>query len=185
MAETLDEFFSDEIVTDSGVHEEAALIHDYLAGGLTVETVVQRLDQSLRARDAPLRNGRYDLSEILEVAVVSVAEVLSETHNALVTLLGLLRLLSDQRDFESGLRYSLEERSLRYADPDPSLSSRDEARQSWTNLNHFAALVYKAGLQDLSALGIKTFSMSLKRGGWVVGWPGQSKSILDTFSALA
>lgn len=181
MYESLDEFFSDEIVTDSGVHDEASLIHDYLAGKLTVEAVVQRLEQSLRARDALLRNGHYDLSEVLEVAVVSVAESLQETHDALVTLLGPLKQLSDRNEFESDLRYSLEERSLRYSDPDSSLSSRDEARQSWINLNHFTALVYKAGLQDLSALGIKTLSMSLKRGGWPVNWPGESKSFLDNF----
>jgi hypothetical protein len=184
MAESLDEFFSEDVLTESDVRDEAVLIHDYLAGNVTVQTVAQRLVQSLQARNAPLRDGHYDLSEILESVIVSVAEQLPETHNALVTLLGTLKQQRETSNFDTELAFALNERWLRYGDPDQSLNVRDEVRNEWTNLNHFAALIYKANLQDLSSFAVQTLWMALRRRGWRVNWDGQSKSMLDSFSVL-
>jgi hypothetical protein len=179
MAESLNEFFSEDVLTDSDVRDEAVVIHGYLAGNITVQSVAQRLFQSLQVRNAPSRNGQYDLSEILESVIVSVAEQLPETHDQLVALLGALKRQSETSNFESDLAFALNERWLRYGDPGQSLNVRDEVRNEWTNLNHFAALVYKANLQDLSSFAVQTLWMALRRRGWRVNWDGQSKSILD------
>jgi len=182
MAESLNEFFSEDVLTDSDVRDEAALIHDYLAGNITVQSVAQRLVQSLQARNAPSQNGHYDLSEILESVIVSVAEQLPETHDALVTLLGTLKQQSETSNFESGLAFALNERWLRYGDPSQSLGVRDEVRNEWTNLNHFVALMYKANVQDLSSFAVQTLWMAFRRRGWRVNWDGQNTS--DSIIAL-
>jgi hypothetical protein len=184
MAESLDEFFSEDNLIDSSVRDEAALIHYYLAGSITVQIASQRLVQSLQARNVPLQNGQYDLSEIVENVIVSVAEQLPETHAALVVLLSTLKQQTETSNFECELAFALNERWLRYGDPDQSLILRDEFRNEWTNLNHFAALVYKANLQDLSSFAVKTLWMALRRGGWRVNYDGRSKSLFDYFSAL-
>jgi len=178
MAESIDEFFSDDVLTESEIKSEAALIHDYLAGTTPLREVTSGLVERLQAR-TPSTNGQYDLSEIMESVVVSVAEQLPETHNALISLLAALKQQKETSNFNVGLSYALNERWLRYGDPDQSLSVRDEVRDSWTNLNRFAALIYQAKVQDLSNFAIKTLEMALKRGGWRVNWDGsQSKPAL-------
>ena len=184
MAESIDEFFSEDFLTDSDIRDEAALIHDYLAGNVNVQIVAQRLIQSLQARNAPSRNGQYYLSEILDNVILSVAEQLPETHGALVTLLVTLKQHNETSKFDSYLAFALNERWLRYGDPDQSLSLREEIRNEWNNLNHFAALMYKANLQDLSSFAVQTLWMALRRRGWRVNWDGQSRSALNAFSLL-
>ncbi|KAG6853254.1 hypothetical protein C0991_005712 [Blastosporella zonata] len=148
MAESLNEFFSDDALADSDVGNEAALIHDYLAGNITVYTTVQRLAQSLQTPSNPSQL-EYTLADILDSVVVRVAEELSETHDTLVTLLCTLKPQIETSIFKSSLGFALNERWLRYGDPDPSSSHRDELRAIWTNLNNFAALMHKAEVQDL------------------------------------
>lgn len=184
MAESLQEFFSEDFLIDSDVRDEAALIHSYLTSNITVQTVAHRLVRSLQARNAPSQNGQYKLSEMLETVIVSMAEQLSETHDALVTLLDTLKQQSETSNFESDLAFALNERWLRYGDPDQSLNVRDDVRNEWANLNHFAALMHKADLQDLSSFAVQTLWMALRRRGWRVNWDGQSKSLFDSSSAL-
>jgi len=182
MAESLDEFFSDGILIKSDIKSEAALICKYLTGATPLHAVAPGLVERLEAR-SPSTNGQYDLSEIIESVVVSVAEQLPNTHNALVSLLAALKQQQETSNFEASLSFALNERWLRYGDPDQSLSIRDETRDCWTNLNHFAALIYQARVQDLSNFAIKTLEMTLKRGGWRVNWDGpESKSIMISCS---
>lgn len=177
MAETLVEFFSEDDITGSDIHEEAALIHEYLSGKLTVDAAASKLLLIFKNKAGSVKIGQYDVSELIETIIVSVAEQLPETHEQLVTLLGALKEQKETSNFELPLASSLNERWLRYGDPDQSSSLRDEVRNEWTNLNRFAALVYEAEIQDLSAFGIKTLGMTLKREGWRVNWEGSSKLI--------
>lgn len=180
MAESLNEFFSEDNLVDSDLRDEAALIHTFLAGNITAQNAAQRLSQSLQSRDAPSQNGQYDLSEILESIIISVAEQLPGTHDSLVALLGTIKQQREISNFESGLAFALNERWLRYGDPDQSLNVRDEIRNEWARLNRFAALMYQANLQDLSSFAVQTLCMALRQGGWRVNWDGQSKSMLDS-----
>ena len=154
MAESLDEFFSEVMSNDPDICSEAAIIHEYLGGNINAQITAQRFIQSLQSRHAPLKDGHYDFSEIVERVIVSVAEQLPETHHALVTLLSTLRQQRDLSDLKSEMVFALNERCLRYEDPDPSLNMRDEVRNEWTNINHFAALIYEANLQDLSSFAV-------------------------------
>ncbi|KAG6907479.1 hypothetical protein DXG01_008769 [Tephrocybe rancida] len=168
MAEPLDDFFSEDWLANSEFRDEAIVIHDYLARNMTVQTAAQHLAQSLQT---PSRNAQWhsDIAAILDNVIVCLAEELPETHDALVSLLGAVKPQSDTKHFESGLGYSLGERAL-YVDPDIRLAHRQEHREIWFNLNHFAALVYKENVQDLSYFGCGTLWKAFKRGGWHVGW---------------
>jgi hypothetical protein len=179
MVETTEEFFSD--FKGAKVQNEAVVIHEYLAGTITVQTATQRIVESLKARDAPKRDGQYDTSEIIESVIVAAAQKFPDTHAPLVTLLGALKQQSETSnslDFDKSLSYALDEVRLRYGDPDPNEEWRDDVRNEWTSLNHFAALIYQAKLQDLSYFAVETLWMALRREGWRVNWESQSKSIL-------
>ncbi|KAG6907481.1 hypothetical protein DXG01_008771 [Tephrocybe rancida] len=182
MSESLDDFFDEEWLNGSQLRDETVLIRDYLAGDMTAQTAAQRIAQSLQSRKTPLHDGQYDLSELLNNTIVFAVEELPEYHDALVTLLGEMKPQSDTRQFESGLGHALGERWL-YVDPDIRLADRQDYHEAWFNLNHFAALVYKADVQDLSDFGFRTLWLALKRGRWHVGWdvPG---SISDSMLAF-
>lgn len=181
MAESLDEFFSEDSLDQSQIKEEAALIHNYLTGILPLDEVIIGLIVRLQAQENIAGQGQYDISSILEDVIVGVAELLPETHDALVTLLEKLKQQEEISSFEASLLFILNERWLRYGDPDPNLSIREDVRDSWTNLNHFAALIHQSKIQDFSSLAIKTLEMTLKRGGWRVNWDGHYSKSLRTF----
>jgi hypothetical protein len=184
MAESLDEFFAESSFVNSPINNEATLIHQYLSGTLNLQSTIQRIVQSLQARAAPSADSQYDLDELIEGVIVSLAEELPEIHDQLVTFLGALKQQSETSNIEASLAYSLNERGLRYGDPAQSLSSRDDVRDEWTNLNHFAALIYKAGVQDFSDFGVQTLEYALKTHGWRVNWDGQSKYFPSLMSGV-
>ena len=87
MAESVDEFFSEVSLDQSQIKEEAALIHNYLTGILPLDEVIIGLIVRLQAQEHVAGQGQYDISGILEDVIAGVAELLPETHDALVTLL--------------------------------------------------------------------------------------------------
>ena len=184
MAESLDEFFSVVIITNSDIRNETALIHEYLDGNINAQTTAQRLIQSLQNQNAPSKNGHYECFELVENVIVGVAEQLPETHGALIALLGTLRQQSDLSDLKSEIVFALNERWLRYGDPDPSLNIRDEMRNEWIKLNHFAALMHERNLQDLSSFAVQTLWMAFRRGRWRVNWDGQIRSNITWLGSI-
>lgn len=173
MAESAEEFFTDDRLADSNLHDSASLIQTFLAEDATASETARNLTASFHAPAAA------NASEVLEECIVGAAEQLWDTHDALVKLVCELRSQQQQRtgendlsEFDQSLAYSLGERWLRYGDPDPASSWRDQARLEWTNLNHFAALLYMSGVQQLSSFGEKTLEFTMKRGGWRINWEG-------------
>jgi hypothetical protein len=173
MAESIEEFFTDDKLTESNVRQAAAAIHALLTGDATASATAQLLTEGF---DAP-GPATASLSEVLEECIAEAAEQLLETHEALVQLTLELRARQQQKgeanlsEFDHGLVMTLGVRWARYGDP--TLSTwRDQERLEWTNLNRFAALLYSAGLQRLSTFGERILEMSLRRGGWRVNWSG-------------
>ncbi|KAG6917294.1 hypothetical protein DXG01_003135 [Tephrocybe rancida] len=163
IAKSLDEVFTD-FVDEPDVLDEAAHIHEYLLGNITVQIVAQRLAQSLQTRNLSTGDDLYDM--IVKNVIVVVAEEWAPAHDALVALLGTLKQQSETSNFESRLVPVLDAKSREYGDPDYTYPCQQDIRDAWTNLNHFAALVYKANLQDLSSFAFGTLSMAWKRKGW-------------------
>lgn len=179
MAESVEEFFTDDKFTDSDLHDTAALIHACLAGDATVPEMAHKLTASF---DEPTA---ATASEVLEECIVAAAEQLWETHDALAGLVCELRTRQQQESednllrFDQSLAYSLGERWLRYGDPDPASGWCDQARLEWTNLNHFAALLYAAGVQRMACFGQQTLEFTLKRSGWRINWQGPDSKTPD------
>lgn len=197
MAEAVDEFFNHSGTRDSDLRIIAGLVQTYLNENTTGATnIPQALVSEFSAPDAPKR------SEFIDCIIVPLAEQLPATHERLVALLSDLKDLSItmQRQSQSNINteeeestitssggdgdgdlktvglsvlYELQERSLRYGDPDPIITLRDFYIDEWADLNRFAALVYKAGLEDLSAWGLQTIGFAIRRGGWRVNWHGR------------
>lgn len=174
MADSIEEFLTDAKLTDSNLHESAALIHTFLTGGATVSDTADHLTALVHDP------ATVTIDEILEECIVGLAEELSEPHEALVQLVHELRCRQQQQQtgeeavskYDRSLSYSLSERWLRYGDPDPASIWHGQLRLEWFNLNHFAALLYTAGFHQLSAFGQQTLEYTLKRGGWRVSWKG-------------
>lgn len=72
---------------------------------------------------------------------------------------------------------TLGERWARYGDPDPQDAWKEQARAEWTNLNHFAALLFSAGIKTLAFFGGQSLKMTLKRGSWRVNWNGPESEL--------
>lgn len=177
MAEAVDEFFNVEDFKNSEISEQAAIIHAFLSDPNPVaETTAERLVSLSRVPGGP------ELSKVVAQVVIPLAEEREETHDA---LLKLLRELQNQVKATANLKpgdnillnYELWEKGLRYGDPDPAHDLRELYRQEWTNLNRFAALVYQASIEDLSAFGEHTIQLGLRKGGWRVTWKGSGKHL--------
>jgi hypothetical protein len=176
MAESIDEFFADDKLTDSNLRDSAQHIHKYLERKATAQGTAQSIAASMSA---------VSLSEVLDEFIVHAAEQLPATHNDLAELVMQLRSLqqykseNDGTKFDHSLVMTLGERWARYGDPDPQDAWKEQARAEWTNLNHFAALLFSAGIKRLASFGGQTLKMTLKRGLWRVSWKGlESESYL-------
>ncbi|KAF3768649.1 hypothetical protein M406DRAFT_71635 [Cryphonectria parasitica EP155] len=170
MGETIEEYFSDTELTQTNLHDSAALIYTFLTGGATCYDTAQGLMDSFHGPNAT------DVPDVIEICIVEVAEDFWEMHEALVKLMSELRSRQQQHskkdltEFDDSLYYSLRERWVRYGDPDPSSRSRDQERLDWTSLNRFTALLYAAGFQKLADFGKATLSMTLRRNTWRINW---------------
>lgn len=180
MADSIEDFFTDEDLTNSNLRQHAELTHLFLNGNTDASNTAQAL---MASADDP--SSAVKIYHILEDLIITPAEQLSETHDGLVDLLKCLRELQKQKgneallSFDESLSFSLSERWLRYGDPKPDYEwYRDQARLEWTNLNRFAALLYASyGLEMLSAYGEQTLSMTLRRSAWYILWEiSQSES---------
>lgn len=205
MAESVDEFFSEWFQSSAdevpNLKNIAILIQSYLVGSATALATSRYIFSELQPQDGS--QGPRP-SDIVEVFILPIAEDLQDTHENLVELLRALQILSvspqegrgqQQTDeqlrtaWQKGLslRYDLEERGLRYGDPDPDKGwLRDQLRDDWARVNQFAALVYVKGLEDgLWAFGESTLEFALRRKGWRVNWswPGMWNSF-DFFLPL-
>ncbi|KAG6917986.1 hypothetical protein DXG01_016996 [Tephrocybe rancida] len=167
----LHEIFS-ENVTD-----ESTAIYEYLLGKLTVETVAQRLVEVAQSRSSPSLSFSNNIANFFDSYIVVAAEELPETHDTLASLVGALKQQTEEGIVERGLNYALWERSAAYGDPDVSTGVQQENRDSWTNLNHFAALIHKAGFEDLSLLAIDTLSFAWRRKEWRINTELKSRFI--------
>ncbi|KAF2875938.1 hypothetical protein BDV95DRAFT_285880 [Massariosphaeria phaeospora] len=169
MAESIDEFFADDRLTDSNLRDSVLHIHKYLERKATAQETVQSITASLSA---------ISLSEVLDECIVRAAEQLPETHNDLVELVVQLRSQqqhkseNDGAEFDHSLVMALGERWVCYGDPDPQNAWKEEARAEWTNLNYFAALLFSAGIKRLASFGGRSLQMTLKRRSWGVNWGG-------------
>ncbi|KAG6827738.1 hypothetical protein H0H92_010616, partial [Tricholoma furcatifolium] len=105
-----------------------------------------------------------DLSDLLETVVGDIAAHFPDVHVPLVALLNALKPQSER--FELDLVYVLEERWFEYGDPDFSCSLQQDARDEWTNINRFAALMHNANVQDLSSFAVDTLAMAWRRKEW-------------------
>lgn len=174
MAESIEEFFTDSKLTGTNLREAAASIHALLTGDAAASATAECLTEGFNA-PGPVT---ASLSEVLEECIAGAAEQLSETHEGLVQLTLELRARQEEKsggnlsDFDNGLVMTFGERWARYGDPDPSIIWRDQARLEWTNVNHFVALLYSAGVKRLSSFGELTLQRSLRRGGWRINWNG-------------
>ncbi len=180
MAESIEEFYTYDTLTNTNLRESAELIHEFLKGNATLSDTAQSLTAIFDAPDAA-----PTAADVLDLCIVCAAEQLSETHNALVELTMELRARQQQRreehlsKFDNSLVMSFGERWLRYGDPDPDEAMKEEERLEWTNLNRFVALLYSAGIQRLAICGERTLTITLQRGGWRVNWKGpESKNWL-------
>jgi hypothetical protein len=171
MVESIDEFFADDRLTDdSNLRDSAQYIHKCLEHKATVQETAQRIMASVSA---------VSLSEVLQECIVRAAEQLPETQNDLAELVMQLRSQQqhksekDGAEFDHTLVMTFGERWARYGDPDPQEAFKEEARADWTNLNHFAVLLFSAGIKALASFGGETLKMTLKRGSWRVNnWNG-------------
>jgi len=112
MAESLDEFFSENSLDQSQIKEEAALIHNYLTGILPLDEVIIGLIVRLQAQENIAGQGQYDISGILEDVIAGVAELLPETHDALVTLLEKLKQQEEISSFRGQLIVHIERKMV-------------------------------------------------------------------------
>lgn len=177
MAESIEEYFADDNETISPELREAAkLVKGFLQGHKSASDTAQDLTTQSETQT----------ESIIETCIVSVAEQLPATHDALVELTMQMRNQEQQNingiddavgKFDHYVAYSIEERSLRYGDPDPMTADRAEERQEWTNLNHLAALLYAAGLRRLWSIGEQVLDMTLRRKGWRVNWTGPESEL--------
>lgn len=175
MCQSVDDFFNVDDLKSSEISEQAAIIHAFLTDPSSAAKSAAQTLVSLSQAD-----GGPELSSVVAQIIIPLAEERPEAHEA---LLKLLRELKDQvasaiclKPGDSVLlNYELWEKGLRYGDTDPSNDLRDLYRQEWTNINHFAALVYEASIEDLSAFGEHTLQLGLCRGGWRVSWSGSGK----------
>ena len=171
MAESIAEFFNDDRLTGTNLRESAKLIHVYLQDNATASETAQSL-MAIFGHPEPTAT----LSEVLEECIVQAAEQLSEPHHVLVSLVMELKAQQQQEGqddlaiFENSLVMSFGERWSRYGDPDPNGAWKEEERLQWTNLNHFAALLYAGGIDRLMSFGERTLTMTLRKGGWRVNW---------------
>lgn len=170
MAESIEEFFADDRLTDSNLRDSAVCIRKCLERKATTQETAQSILATVSA---------VSLSEVLDECIIRAAEQLPESHNVLVELVIQLRSqqqhMSEEDDtkFDHFLIMSFGERWARYGDPDPQNAWKEQARAEWINLNHFVALLFSAGVNTLSTFGEQTLKMTLKRGSWRVNWTGQ------------
>ncbi|KAG6843556.1 hypothetical protein H0H93_000641 [Arthromyces matolae] len=164
MSESLQEWFSENPTDDNIV------IRDYLTNLISLDDAASRLVQSLQEKITSSRNANNALSAVLEV-IADIAAEFPRTHEALVPLLGRLKSHSSPTDFDRVFIYTLDERWLRYG-TSAELRSEELAHpiDDWTNLNRFAALAHKEGVQDLSRFARDTLDMAWRRDGWRVEW---------------
>jgi hypothetical protein len=174
MAESIDEFFADDRFTDSDLRDSAQHVRKCLERKATAQETAQSLAASVSA---------VSLSEILDECIVLAAEQLPETHDDLAELVVQLKSQqqhkseNDGAKFDHSLVMTLGERWARYGDPDPQDAWKEQARAEWTNLNHFAALLFSAGIKTLASFGGQTLKMTLKRGSWRVNWKGPESEL--------
>lgn len=171
MAESIEEFFTDDRLTDNNLRDSAICIRSYLERKASIQSTIQSIVATISSAS---------LSEILDECIVPAAEQLSETHAALVELVMQLRSQQQHHStdqcatgIDNALVISLGQRWTHYGDPNPQDAWKEQARAEWTNLNHFTALLFSAGVQGLSSLGKQTLLMTLKRGSWRVNWDVQ------------
>lgn len=170
MAESIEEFFADDRLTDSNLRHSAVCIRECLEGKATTQGTAQSMLATVSTAS---------LDEVLDECIVRAAEELPKTHDVLAEL--VIQLRSQQQrmseeevaGFDRSLVMSFGERWARYGDPDPQDAWKEEARAEWANLNRFVALLFAAGVKGLSAFGEQTLRMTLKRGAWRVNWAGQ------------
>ena len=173
MAESIEEFFTYDRLTDTNLRECATLVHIFLQGKTTASETAQSLTAIF---DAP--NSAVMLSDVLDECIVCAAEQLQETHDALIELLMELQTQQQRKSeddlakFRSSLIMCFGERWARYGDPDPDNAWKEQARLEWTSLNHFAAVLYSAGNQSLASFGEQTLTMTLRKESWRVNWNG-------------
>lgn len=169
MAQSIDEFFADDRLTDSNLRSSAERIHGFLEHKVTAQETAQTITGIVSVAL---------LSEILDECIIRAAEHLPETHNDLVELVMQFRSQQQYKSedglgkFDDSLVMSLGERWAGYGDPDPQEAWKKEVRVEWANLNHFAALLFSAGIKKLASFGVQTLKMTLKRGSWRVNWTG-------------
>ncbi|KAJ4420652.1 hypothetical protein N0V82_004217 [Gnomoniopsis sp. IMI 355080] len=183
MAESVDDFFFADDLKCSEISEQASIIHAFLT---EPNSAAKSAAQTLLLRSKA--DGGPELSKVVAQIIIPLAEERPEVHEALVKLIGELK---DQVEAATGLKsgdnvslnYELWEKGLRYGDPDPANALRGLYRQEWVNINRFAALVYNASIEDLSAFGEHVLKLGLRRGGWRVSWSG-SVSTSDEVDAL-
>lgn len=167
MAESIDEFFVDDKLTDSNLRDSAERVHKYLERKVTAQETAQSITTIV---------GAVPLSEVLNECILCAAEQLPDTHNDLAELVVQLRSQqqhksdNDVAKFDDFLVMSLGERWAQYGDPDPQDAWKEQARAEWANLNHFTALLFSAGIKRLTTFGEQTLKMTLKRGSWRVNW---------------
>jgi hypothetical protein len=170
MAESIEEFFTDDRLTDNNLRDSAVYVQSYLERKASIQSTIQSIIATVSSAS---------LSDILDECIVRAAEQLPETHAALVELVMQLRSQqqhsSDQcaTGLDNALVISLGQRWTHYGDPNPQDAWKEQARAEWTNLNHFTALLFSAGIARLSSFGKQTLQMTLKRGSWRVNWEGQ------------
>ncbi|MBW0536368.1 hypothetical protein O181_076083 [Austropuccinia psidii MF-1] len=177
MAETIEEFFDDEDIRNSKLAGTAVMTKAYFSGSVSAAETATSLISFFN------NNDEAKLFQYIAWIVLPMAEQLPETHETLIQLLTKLKCLLESEDNkqhrlqlnELSLKYELDERGLRYGDPDPDKGAlRNMLREEWTNVNRFAALVHKAGLEDLSAFAKRTITFAIRRGGWRVNWKGDA-----------
>jgi len=166
MVTSLGQLFSE--MDDEWTESAAAVaVRQYLEGNGTAESAVENILMSPTDGDSP--------PETLDDVIIEVAAQLPETHEVLLSLLRELKKHSQTSDF-GNLKYLLREKWRDYrGDLDPSESCRSDIRNEWVNLNHFAALIHKSGIENLSYLAMDTIEMALRRKAWPVSWNDQSK----------
>lgn len=170
MAESIEEFFADDRLTDSNLRHSATCIREFLESRTTEQETAQRILATVSTAS---------LDEVLDECIVRAAEELPETHDVLAELVIQLRSqlqhMSEEEiaEFDRCLVMSFGERWARYGDPDPQDAWKEQARAEWANLNRFVALLFAAGVKRLSAFGEQSLRMTLKRGAWRVNWTGQ------------
>ncbi|PVH96886.1 hypothetical protein DM02DRAFT_658815 [Periconia macrospinosa] len=180
MAESIEEFFADDRLTDSNLRNSAVCLRKCLEGKTTTQDTAQSIMDTAKA---------VSLSEVLDECIIRAAEQLPESHYVLTELVIQLRSqhqhISEEvvTKFDHYLIMSFGERWARYGDPDPQDAWKEQARTEWINLNHFVALLFSAGVNTLSNFGEQSLKMTLKRGSWRVNWTGQENTS-DSIIAL-